>query len=420
MGNYAFEAVPSALIGDFEGQDGLQGWSTIGTPSVDVHNGDNEARIEAGGNVYYGDIADFFGIPAASLAGIATGTPTNGEAIMTSVSVTAGMELTFDFTFRPGDYLPYYDFSFLVVGDDVVKIGEVWDSLSYELDDDAFGEENFTYTFTESGTFNVGFGTLNQGDSGVNSWMWVDNVTLTGQTGFGSVLSLLVTDLAGDDGSALLSDVETLQFADGPQSVDALELVVEGDGGDNALYGLDNDDTLIGNGGDDLLVGGGGNDVMSGGEGDDVFGYVLSNIADEGGDDILDFDPANDSFLFNAPGNLPGGPLASMTAFYTIIQTTIEDGSYTSSGVTGNFFDAGLVQGGVSEAAAVLDQQFSDWDVSGRPVFLFFSEETGNDVTGQLYYGSNGSYSQVAEIAYAETADPGLSSENIVIANAVP
>ncbi|HMR31913.1 MAG TPA: nidogen-like domain-containing protein [Geminicoccaceae bacterium] len=50
-------------------------------------------------------------------------------------------------------------------------------------------------------------------------------------------------------------------------------------------------DELYGDAGDDVLVGGLGNDVLAGGEGRDRFDYASRN---EGGDSIVDFDPAED------------------------------------------------------------------------------------------------------------------------------
>ncbi len=71
-------------------------------------------------------------------------------------------------------------------------------------------------------------------------------------------------------------------------------------------------ETLEGGAGSDIIIGNRGSDILLGGAGADVF--VYNSLADsgadpdaplEGGDDILDFNPAEDTIRFNfevAPG----------------------------------------------------------------------------------------------------------------------
>jgi len=97
--------------------------------------------------------------------------------------------------------------------------------------------------------------------------------------------------------------VDRYEFADGTV-LDYATLVsggfiVEGDEGDNSiygsnlddrLYGHDGDDLLIGGEGSDVLVGGRGNDTLTGGAGDDAYvfspGDGVDNIIDSGAEDF--------------------------------------------------------------------------------------------------------------------------------------
>ncbi|MGB3401418.1 MAG: transporter substrate-binding domain-containing protein, partial [Microcoleaceae cyanobacterium] len=64
--------------------------------------------------------------------------------------------------------------------------------------------------------------------------------------------------------------------------------VIKGGNGNDFLKGNQDNDWLIGGSGNDILMGGQGVDLFNGGEGADVFFF---NVAAEGGDLILDFDP---------------------------------------------------------------------------------------------------------------------------------
>ena len=92
-----------------------------------------------------------------------------------------------------------------------------------------------------------------------------------------------VTDTrAGGDGTDIIRNVETFEFAD--QSIDADDLIpgetiigsnssdrLTGGAGDDEIQGRSGHDTIDGGDGDDVNIGGAHNDTMSGGAGDDTF-----------------------------------------------------------------------------------------------------------------------------------------------------
>ncbi len=80
---------------------------------------------------------------------------------------------------------------------------------------------------------------------------------------------------------------------------------LRGDGGANMILGLRGDDALYGESGNDRLHGGLGSDTMTGGLDSDLFAF---DTAAEGGDRILDFNSALDSFAFLS------GAFAGLTA----------------------------------------------------------------------------------------------------------
>ncbi len=77
----------------------------------------------------------------------------------------------------------------------------------------------------------------------------------------------------------------------------ALNNVINGNGGANQLFGGGGNDTIDGGDGTDLVDGGDGNDTLSGGAGGDV-----DTIIGGGGNDTIDVGSGNDVIIYNAAG----------------------------------------------------------------------------------------------------------------------
>jgi Ca2+-binding RTX toxin-like protein len=111
----------------------------------------------------------------------------------------------------------------------------------------------------------------------------------------------------GIDSIARISSIEVINAGEGNDIVDltsnnfALAQAVEinGEAGDDTLWGSDGDDTINGGDGNDTIFGGDGNDTLTGGDGNDTFqfadegydgGYGRNNI-----NSITDFSVTNDN-----------------------------------------------------------------------------------------------------------------------------
>ncbi|WP_405048112.1 calcium-binding protein [Flexibacterium corallicola] len=74
---------------------------------------------------------------------------------------------------------------------------------------------------------------------------------------------------------------------------------IEGGAGNDVLDGNRGSDTVKGGAGNDTITGGKGNDTLTGGTGSDTFIFER----DDDKDVITDFDPGNDTILFEGFGN---------------------------------------------------------------------------------------------------------------------
>ncbi|WP_427452897.1 pre-peptidase C-terminal domain-containing protein [Litorimonas sp. WD9-15] len=117
----------------------------------------------------------------------------------------------------------------------------------------------------------IGNNTLN-GSAGIDTAVF--SQTLSSSTiGFDMSGALTVT---GPNGTDTLTDVEFLEFSDVTFAVDSIIFGTPGIDALNGLetvdviFGLEEDDVLNGNGGDDILIGGAGNNTLNGGDGIDT------------------------------------------------------------------------------------------------------------------------------------------------------
>lgn len=103
---------------------------------------------------------------------------TANSLVSQNQSWSAGTTLTFDWNFNSNDYLPYNDYSLLVIKDsggsiiDNITLANVASAGNYA----ATGWNTYTYTFTGNGSGSIGFGVYNAIDSGLDSQLYLDNV----------------------------------------------------------------------------------------------------------------------------------------------------------------------------------------------------------------------------------------------------
>ena len=127
-----------------------------------------------------------------------------------------------------------------------------------------------------------------------------------GTTATGDDLYYLTDNRTGSpDGVEQLTNIETLAFADGNQSLNAFyEANKLGNTTDDSLPGTDGADALFGYGGSDTLSGGRGDDVLYGGDGNDDLdgGSGKDELHGGEGDDTL-YDDAGVNKLYGNAGN---------------------------------------------------------------------------------------------------------------------
>lgn len=153
--------------------------------------------------------------------------------------------------------------------------------------------------------------------------------------------------------------------------------VITGGANNDQLFGMDGDDRLIGGDGGDLLVGGTGKDIVTGGLGADIFGFsgiqALGTYGPIGVDTIADFNAADDSI-----------------------------------GLDANDFASAVFIDDVLDA--------SDFFV-GSPTAATKAGEhiVYNQATGQLYYDANGADAGGAVLFATLVAKPILTSADITL-----
>jgi Ca2+-binding RTX toxin-like protein len=151
------------------------------------------------------------------------------------------------------------------------------------------GDNVFDVSGWKSGTITLDGGAHAAGDT--------VRATVSGEV----TLSDTSIEVAGSDGTILLTNIERAVLAGGPGSdlLDASlfsgQSILSGLGGDDTLVGGPGVAILFGGDGDDILVSGAGNTGMQGGAGNDRFVFDADSplgadlVADMDGTDVLDF-----------------------------------------------------------------------------------------------------------------------------------
>ncbi len=193
--------------------DDLSGWTVltgsnaqivgdIGTSDPQPDPANQALLIPGDGDADQTGIESFFGLASGALDGVADDgnpdngveNPTDGSAIKKTFDVHEGDTLTVKFNFleeendggEGGDEAPsFQDLAFIVIGDQVIRLSNVGEADlpssasagSFSWDEES-GYLTFTYTFTQSGPVQIGFGVMNEGDTAVDPGLLIDELTI--------------------------------------------------------------------------------------------------------------------------------------------------------------------------------------------------------------------------------------------------
>jgi hypothetical protein len=179
------------------------------------------ARLNSTGTGNQSSIESFLGLDPGDLTGIAASgsgydNATNGSAMKATMTVSAGDVITFDWFMDADDYNPYNDFVFATINGQVFELSDISQVGSYN----ATSWATFTYTATSSGPIEIGFGAMNTGDSGMDTYLLVDNLRVNGVLVSSFEAGSLGVESDSDEASGLAGSLGSLiDFgADGPGS----------------------------------------------------------------------------------------------------------------------------------------------------------------------------------------------------------
>jgi hypothetical protein len=157
------------LNGDFN--NSLTGWTALGNVQNGSLNGSSAAQLTSSG-AFSSDIESFLGLSNGALNSAGNGFVTNGSALKQTFSAIAGTEVTFDWNFTAGDYIPFNDFAFTSLSSVVSELADVQLVGNYGNS----GTNTFSWIIPTTGSYTLGFGVVNVGDQNLNSTLFVDNV----------------------------------------------------------------------------------------------------------------------------------------------------------------------------------------------------------------------------------------------------
>jgi hypothetical protein len=180
----ANSAQAAILNGGFESGN-FSGWNTIGNATIQTSSFDvnpTEGTFQALLNtddpvVSSATIESFLGLASGSLNSAAT----EGSAIKQSITVNAGDILTFNWNFLTDENTPSFfnDFVFL----SVTNATQLADTFFISFNPGGFNQQTgyqpFSFTFASAGTYTLGFGVMDVGDTAVRSGLLLDQVAVT-------------------------------------------------------------------------------------------------------------------------------------------------------------------------------------------------------------------------------------------------
>ena len=172
------------LNGSFE-TGNFDDWTTTGQTSVE-DSGFGVTPTDGNQQAVLQTLQDSTGTTASEIEtflGLSTGTLTNqgateGSAIKQTITANAGDILSFSWNFLT-DQDPdptYNDLAFFTLNNNLIENTNIPNIPSFSNLAQETGYQSFSYTISSSGTYTLGFGIVDRGDTAVNSALLIDNV----------------------------------------------------------------------------------------------------------------------------------------------------------------------------------------------------------------------------------------------------
>jgi len=182
------------INGDFETGD-VSGWTVIGSGhatgssiGVTPTEGSYQGYLETTGNftALAPAVVASLGIAGPDIIALGAGTPTNGSGMSQDVTVAAGDTLKFDWNFLSDELnesATFNDFAFFSIAGSPFLLASR-NSSTFDIVSPPAGFDGQTgwmtqaYTFPTAGTYKIGYGAFNVGDTGHNSVLLLDAISI--------------------------------------------------------------------------------------------------------------------------------------------------------------------------------------------------------------------------------------------------
>ncbi|NEQ72367.1 MAG: PEP-CTERM sorting domain-containing protein [Okeania sp. SIO2C9] len=201
-----FSGASAIVNGSFE--NGFTGWSTIGDTSIEdssfgtaPSDGNFNALMNSDFGVSESELEAFLGLGLGDIDSSLNIDATIGSGIKQTIFAEAGDTLTFDFNFLTNEFTPeeFFNDSAFVSITSLELLADTNSNFVTSMTpvSEETGYQSFSFTFSETANYTLGFGVVNVGDTIVNSGLLIDNVELTASTPEPTTILSLFTTACG-------------------------------------------------------------------------------------------------------------------------------------------------------------------------------------------------------------------------------